>query len=70
MSRVNMLEARMVLHAHHVRFRLRCASIVSSFVTFIVVIIIPATFICEVVRTFMLVRTAIVLEAPYYLIDI
>ena len=64
MSSVDMLEARMVLHAHHGMLRLRRASIVaSSFLTLVIFIIITAMLVCIVLRTLMLMRAAVILEA-------
>ena len=66
----NVLEARMVLYAHHRLLRLRCASLISLTITFFIIVVIAPTFVCEVLWTFVFMRAAIVLEATYDLVDI
>lgn len=70
MSGVDMLEAGMMLHAHHRMFRLRRASIISSFFALIVIVIIAPMLICEILRSFVFVCAAIVLESAEDFIDI
>ena len=61
----NMLESRMVLYTGHVVFWLRCAASL-----IVGIVIVSATLVCEVLRSFMFVCATIVLESPDDLIDI
>ena len=70
MSSVDVLKAGMMLHSHHVRLRLRSASIISSIIAVFIVVIVSSMLVCEVVRALVFVGSAIVLEPADYLIDI
>ncbi len=60
-----------MLHSHHLVWR-RCTSLVHFvWTSLLVLIVITTSLICEVLRSFVLMRIAVVvLETPYHLIDI
>lgn len=60
----------MVLHAHHRMVWRRCASLITLVHILIVVIIVATALIRKVLRPFMLVGAAVVLEAADNLIDV
>ena len=66
-----MLKARMVLHAHHLLLIWRRrASLVHLFSALLVLVVIASSLIGEVLWTLVLMRAAIILKAPDYLIDV
>ena len=78
---LHMLKARMVLHLHlqlrlrlhHRVFRRGCDTLIPSLICYplVIIIVVSSTnLVREVCRTLVLVRAAIVLEPPQYLIDV
>ena len=66
----HMLEARMVLNAHHGGIGLRRASIISLRSTVVIVVIVVAALVCKILWPLVLMCAAIVLEAAYDFIDV
>ena len=65
-----MLERRVMLHATHVHIWLWSSSLIALISDIILVIVIISTLVCEVLRSLVFMRTAIVLETTYYIIYI